>query len=152
MGSDCLFIHFQNSRERSTTPTLNYVRQSSHGSLGGGRNRLISESSRASPTIFEKDNENSSTKNHSASAENSSPGFKAVFGGNFKESLSNQSSPKKVSISTIDEKQKSNNFETRSASINFPLKRCFPVPSEPDCDIKTGDFINASLKILVIYG
>ena len=62
-------LSFQNSRERSSTP-LSFTKS---------RGRLTSESSRTSPPIQEKDDEDSGHKEHQS-------GFHSVFGSNCEES------------------------------------------------------------------
>lgn len=144
---------FQNSRERSTTPTQIYVRQTSSNS--NNRQRLASESNRTSPTILETDEEGGDNFEDS-------DGFKALFGGNCNKedrSSSSQSTPSKKGTTTTPSPQgytpsppdsrKTSNHKNTSSS--FPLKKQFPQP-QANGELKTSEFISAALKILTVYG
>jgi len=127
----------RNSRERSTTPTFSYIKQG-NSNTSINKQRLASESNRTgSPTILETDEDDS--------AGDTSAGFKALFGNNYKEdgSSSNQSTPSKKGLPPPPQNSRKN-------SDSFPLKKQFPQP-QANGELKTSEFIGAALKILTIY-
>ena len=83
------------------------------------------------------------------SAGDTSAGFKALFGNNYKEdgSSSNQSTPSKKGLPQPSPPPEN----SRKNSDSFPLKKQFPQP-QANGELKTSEFIGAALKILTIYG